>query len=84
MPVAISCLLFPYDTASVSSRSVLSVRFSQPAMGDVITSYSIHYTKLYEFPDRVAIYGWHRPDGRPIQPLSTVHGFRYADRNNFV
>ena len=30
-------------------------------------------------PDRVAIYGWHRPDGRPIQPLSTVHGASYAD-----
>ena len=30
-------------------------------------------------PGRVAIYGWHRPDGRPIQPLSTVHGARYAD-----
>ncbi len=30
-------------------------------------------------PKRVAIYGWHRPGGVPIQPLSTVHGARYAD-----
>ena len=29
--------------------------------------------------DRVAIYGWHTINGRPIQPLSTVHGWRYAD-----
>jgi hypothetical protein len=29
--------------------------------------------------DRVAIYGWHVADGKPIQPLSTVHGWRYAD-----
>ena len=28
---------------------------------------------------RVAIYGWHRPNGKPIQPLSTVHGAYYAD-----
>ncbi len=28
---------------------------------------------------RVAIYGWHRSDGVPIQPLSTVHGWHYAD-----
>ena len=28
---------------------------------------------------KVAIYGWHRPTGMPIQPLSTVHGARYAD-----
>ncbi len=33
---------------------------------------------------RVAIYGWHRPDGRPIQPLSTVHGARYADYSHGV
>ena len=29
--------------------------------------------------DRVAIYGWHLDNGKPIQPLSTVHGWRYAD-----
>lgn len=29
--------------------------------------------------DRIAIYGWHRKKGDPIQPLSTVHGARYAD-----
>ena len=28
---------------------------------------------------RIAIYGWHRRNGNPIQPLSTVHGARYAD-----
>jgi hypothetical protein len=35
--------------------------------------------RLLAHRDRVAIYGWHRLDGRPIQPLSTVHGTRYAD-----
>ena len=35
--------------------------------------------RLWRAPDRVAIYGWHQPDGRPIQTLSTVHGARYAD-----
>ncbi len=29
--------------------------------------------------DRIAIYGWHRDEDQPIQPLSTVHGARYAD-----
>ncbi|MGD8331507.1 MAG: hypothetical protein PVJ49_18895 [Acidobacteriota bacterium] len=28
---------------------------------------------------RVAIYGWHRAPGDPIQPLSLVHGATYAD-----
>jgi hypothetical protein len=35
--------------------------------------------RLLAHRDRVAIYGWHRLDGRPIQPLSIVHGTRYAD-----
>lgn len=30
-------------------------------------------------PGKIAIYGWHRSDGKPIQPLSTVHGAFYAD-----
>jgi hypothetical protein len=35
--------------------------------------------RLRTHPDRVAIYGWHTADGKPIQSLSTVHGWRYAD-----
>jgi len=33
---------------------------------------------------RVAIYGWHLPGGKPVQPLSTVHGWRYADYSHGV
>lgn len=40
--------------------------------------------RLWANPGRVAIYGWHWPDGRPIQPLSTVHGARYADYSHGV
>ena len=40
--------------------------------------------RLYSKPGRVAIYGWHRSDGRPIQPLSTVHGAGYADYSHGV
>jgi len=35
-------------------------------------------------PDRIAIYGWHRSTGDPIQPLSTVHGARYADYSHGI
>ena len=28
---------------------------------------------------RVTIYGWHRPNGDPIQPVSSVHGAEYRD-----
>ncbi len=35
--------------------------------------------RLAQVQRRVAIYGWHQANGRPIQPLSTVHGEGYAD-----
>ncbi|SMG66874.1 conserved hypothetical protein [methanotrophic bacterial endosymbiont of Bathymodiolus sp.] len=37
-----------------------------------------------EKTDRVAIYGWHRPDGRPIQPLYTGHVNWYADYSHGI
>ncbi len=35
-------------------------------------------------PERIAIYGWHKRDGKPIQKLSTVHGARYADYSHGI
>ena len=40
--------------------------------------------RLASFPGRVAIYGWLRPDGAAIQPLSTVHGAWYADYSHGI
>ena len=40
--------------------------------------------RLWETPGRVAIYGWHRDAHSPIQPLSTVHGARYADYSHGI
>ncbi|HUK07740.1 MAG TPA: hypothetical protein VLX09_07735 [Stellaceae bacterium] len=40
--------------------------------------------RLRRLPDRVAIYGWHWADNDPIQPLSTLHGARYADYSHGV
>jgi hypothetical protein len=35
--------------------------------------------RIFERPRRLAIYGWRQLDGKPIQPLTIVHGNRYVD-----
>jgi hypothetical protein len=40
--------------------------------------------RLWQNLARVAIYGWHRSERSPIQPLATVHGARYADYSHGV
>jgi hypothetical protein len=35
-------------------------------------------------PDRVAIYGWHLPDGKPIQPLYAGHVNWYVDYSHGI
>lgn len=35
-------------------------------------------------PDKLAIYGWHRRNGEPIQPLSLWHGAAYADYSHGI
>ena len=40
--------------------------------------------RLAEHLGRIAIYGWHRAAGEPIQPLSTVHGANYADYSHGI
>jgi hypothetical protein len=40
--------------------------------------------QLARTPGRIAIFGWHRADGSPIQPLSTVHGACYVDYSHGI
>jgi hypothetical protein len=40
--------------------------------------------RLTEKPNRVAIYGWHKPDGKPIQPLTIVHRDTYVDYSHGI
>lgn len=40
--------------------------------------------RLALYVGRIAIYGWHRAPGQPIQPLSTVHGANYEDYSHGI
>ncbi len=35
-------------------------------------------------PDKVVIYGWHKPDGKPIQPIYSGHVYWYVDYSHGI
>ncbi len=41
-------------------------------------------TRLATGTNQVAIYGWHRPDGKPIQPLYTGHAATWVDYSHGI
>ena len=40
--------------------------------------------RLANAPEKVAIYGWHKLDGKPIQPLTIVHNDTYVDYSHGI
>jgi len=40
--------------------------------------------RLLQAPNKVAIYGWHQPDGQPIQPLYTGHTASWVDYSHGI
>lgn len=48
---------------------------------DVVTTYKLQYGPK---ANRVAIYGWYQPDGKPIQPLYTGHVNWYVDYSHGI
>jgi hypothetical protein len=48
---------------------------------DVVSTAKLN---IYPKRDRVAIYGWHRMDGKPIQPLYTGHVNWYVDYSHGI
>lgn len=57
------------------------------ALGKLVSGHKkdvVITNRLKQKPGRIAIYGWHKADGTPIQPLSTVHGAGYADYSHGI
>lgn len=78
-----------YDITSVgifdaSNRAIESERAGREGLISGIKKDIVVSRLLDERPGRVAIYGWHRRGGRPIQPLSTAHTDAHVDYSHGV
>jgi len=62
-------------------------RIEPRRIGDLVAGHKkdvVITNRLLKKPRQIAIYGWHRSSGKPIQPLSTVHEAEYADYSHGV
>lgn len=70
------------------NRIVLAQRVRDAApLGVIVAGHKkdvVITSTLASQPDKVAIYGWHRLDGRPIQPLYTGHTNRWVDYSHGI
>jgi hypothetical protein len=65
----------------------IRAQLSGHPLGELTAGHKKDYVltkRLLRAEAREAIYGWHRAEGQPIQPLSLVHGARYADYSHGV
>ena len=66
----------------LNHRMAISKQLPSAVQGDLVAGHKkdvVLTNRLAAKPGRIAIYGWHRQNGEPIQPLSTIHGASYAD-----
>lgn len=83
----------PPTNAMVSNSYVLQHhqivqdKLGQYALGQLVAGIKkdlVLSNKLKKRFGRIIIYGWHQPDGLPIQPLSDAHHAGYADYSHGV
>ena len=68
-------------------NTIVEERRAGKALGELVAGIKkdvVVSNRLAERPNRVAICGWHKPDGKPIQPLSIVHVEGYVDYSHGV
>lgn len=66
---------------------IIEEQLAQTARGSFVAGHKkdvVVTNKLLERPNRVAIYGWHYPDGRPIQPVYAGHVDWYVDYSHGI
>lgn len=68
-------------------HEIIEKQRSDKPLGLLITGIKkdvILTSRIFERPERLAIYGWRQLDGQPIQPLTIVHWDQYVDYSHGV
>ena len=86
----------PYDSTMMSTERIdahnsrILAQIKSAGFTD-LTALTVGHKKdvvvtkhLKSTPKQVAIYGWHRKNGKPIQPLYLGHEFQYADYSHAI
>jgi len=71
----------------VQHHELIEKQRIETALGQVVSGIKkdvVLSNRLGEKPDRVAIYGWHKIDGTPIQPLNVSHVNWYVDYSHGI
>jgi hypothetical protein len=65
----------------------IDAQYAHYPLGDLVSGHKkdvVLTNLLHRNRNRIAIYGWHQLNGEPIQPLSIVHGAKYADYSHGI
>lgn len=66
----------------VEHQQIIERQRGNKPLGQLVTGIKkdiVLTPRIFERPQRLAIYGWRQLDGKPIQPLTIVHWDRYVD-----
>jgi hypothetical protein len=71
----------------VRHNEIIEQQRTGKPLGDLVAGHKkdvVVTNRLKEKPNKVAIYGWHKPDGKPIQPLFVGHADWYVDYSHGI
>ena len=89
-PIPLSATMTTVPIFLTHNQTVVAQRREQLAQhpfGELVAGHKkdvVLFAQLGSRPGKVGIYGWHQPDGHPIQPLYTGHADTWADYSHGI
>src|SRR4029077_1048754 len=71
----------------VEHNRIIQEQFAGKTLGSLVAGDKkdvVITNRLQDKPHKVAIYGWHKPDGKPIQELYVGHAAAYVDYSHGI